>query len=560
MSYQTISVKEAVERVNASANGWFIPHVQRPYVWGSRYEKETYICKLFDSLLRGYPIGGLILWNTERGVPYREFICDYHENTDPKIVDKGLWDRKDKWLVYDGQQRIQTIFSCLRYTFNNKVLVYNLLFDLKNTDSDPNETGFSFMEKNSPLGRGFLRMNELFSQAPKDRRCYRKRTLSLWDDLDESKKDAMEDNLDMLWKVFVERDKKSLAYFPIASSEEVVVNEIFQRLNIGGVTLSQADLLFSQIKGNIRYDFEEQLQAFSRRIYNNTGGYFFDAYSILQLIYLLVKNNIRVDTRKITSKKELAEFNKTWEHLQRPLFDFFTDFIWGQFKINNMAIIPKKMAIFPLIAYLFFIYQKGITFKKLPQKTLLKLKQYFILSQINDWNLQGIIDKFYDIIKQNAVLSEDFPIDKMLEWLNSTKRRNTELFESMFVDYKWFSLKILMPQRVYQFDPDLMGRYKPEIDHIFPSKLENQSSSYYENVDIIWNMQPIKGDINNFKKRHHPKEFLKSKEGEKYICDYDFLPATDLDDSIWDKPLEFIKERGRLMKEYLKKEYRLEIK
>jgi len=560
MSYQTISVKEAVERVNAPVNGWFIPHVQRPYVWGSRYEKEMYICKLFDSLLRGYPVGGLILWNTEREVPYREFICDYHENTDPKIVDKGLWNRMDKWLVYDGQQRIQTIFSCLRYTFNNKVLVYNLLFDLKNTDSDPNETGFSFMEKNSPLCRGFLRMNELFSQDPKDRRHYRKRTLSLWNDLDESKKDATEDNLDMLWKVFVERDKKSLAYFPIASSEEEVVNEIFQRLNIGGVTLSQADLLFSQIKGNIRYDFEEQLQAFSRRIYNNTGGYFFDAYSILQLIYLLVKGNIRVDTRKITSKKELSEFNEIWEHLQRPLFDFFTDFIWGQFKINNTAIIPKKMAIFPLIAYLFFIYQKGITFKKLPQKTLLKLKQYFILSQINDWNLQGIIDKFYDIIKQNAVSSEDFPIDKMLEWLNSTKRRNTELFESVFVDYKWFSLKILMPQRVYQFDPDLMGRFNPEIDHIFPSKLENQSGPYYENVDIIWNMQPIKGDVNNFKKRRHPKEFLKSKEGAKYISDYDFLPAADLNDGIWNKPLEFIKERGKLMKECLRKEYRLEIK
>ncbi len=48
------------------SNGWFLPAVQRPYVWGSRYENELYICKLFDSLLRGYPIGGLIIWNTRR--------------------------------------------------------------------------------------------------------------------------------------------------------------------------------------------------------------------------------------------------------------------------------------------------------------------------------------------------------------------------------------------------------------------------------------------------------------------------------------------------------------
>ena len=48
MSYLTISVKEAVGNINAQNNGWFLPAVQRPYVWGSRYESEKYICKLFD--------------------------------------------------------------------------------------------------------------------------------------------------------------------------------------------------------------------------------------------------------------------------------------------------------------------------------------------------------------------------------------------------------------------------------------------------------------------------------------------------------------------------------
>ena len=37
MGFQTISVKEAVNNINANLNGWFLPAVQRPYVWGSRY-------------------------------------------------------------------------------------------------------------------------------------------------------------------------------------------------------------------------------------------------------------------------------------------------------------------------------------------------------------------------------------------------------------------------------------------------------------------------------------------------------------------------------------------
>jgi len=132
MSYQSISVKETMDHINGDVNGWFLPSVQRPYVWGSRYESELYICKLFDSLLRGYPIGGLILWNTEEEIPYREFMKDYEIDAIPRTVDRGLWNRKDKWLVYDGQQRLQTLYSCLKYTFNNKILVFNLLFKIQN--------------------------------------------------------------------------------------------------------------------------------------------------------------------------------------------------------------------------------------------------------------------------------------------------------------------------------------------------------------------------------------------------------------------------------------------
>ena len=40
MAFQTLSIREAIDRINSDYDDWFLPAVQRPYVWGSRYESE----------------------------------------------------------------------------------------------------------------------------------------------------------------------------------------------------------------------------------------------------------------------------------------------------------------------------------------------------------------------------------------------------------------------------------------------------------------------------------------------------------------------------------------
>ena len=110
MGFQTISVKEAVNNINANSNGWFLPAVQRPYVWGSRYESEKYICKLFDSILNGYPIGTLIVWNTDKEVPYREVLAKKpelaFEEAVRRMLPSGVLGRKQlkNLVVYRGAE------------------------------------------------------------------------------------------------------------------------------------------------------------------------------------------------------------------------------------------------------------------------------------------------------------------------------------------------------------------------------------------------------------------------------------------------------------------------
>lgn len=577
MSYTGISVKEAIININNSVNGWFLPAIQRPYVWGSRHENEIYICKLFDSILKSYPIGGLIIWNTEEEIPYREFMSDYLPNDIPKLVDKGLHGRPDKWLIYDGQQRLQTLYSCLKYTFNEKILVFDLLYDLSN-GNDPEQTGFSFVPKNSNISWNFIRMNELFTKSSDDdKRSYRKSIISRNRNIVDREEELIEINVDVLWDVFVKIETKSLAYFPIKTTNEKVVNEVFERLNTGGMALTLADLLFSKIKGEY-YEFEENLQSCSKNIYNSTGkGYLFNAYNILQLLNLIVKQGVRIDPKKVKIT-EIQEFKTAWDKLEKPLLSFFSDYIFGQFKINNTSIIPRNLALLPIMVYFYEIFAKGFVFKNLTGDNLKKINQYFIKSQINDWNLQSYADNFARIIKENSSSSVglfDFPLQEIETYISTRKLRNIEIYEQSFVGYVWFTLKILTPERMYQFEPDMQGRFNPEIDHIFPSKLNGRTPEYEKAVDIIWNMQPTKGEINGYKTNIHPKEFFTDKAvnkkgdkliGSKYITEYDFLfPADrngqiDFLNEIWEKPIEFINNRKMKMIEFLKNKYDIEFK
>ena len=90
-------------------------------------------------------------------------------------------------------------------------------------------------------------MNEIFVKLEKEKTTFRKEILSkIGDSFD--KEDIVEENIDLVWDIFVKKDTKSIAYFPVESPDETTVNEIFQRLNTGGAPLSQSDLLLSKIK------------------------------------------------------------------------------------------------------------------------------------------------------------------------------------------------------------------------------------------------------------------------------------------------------------------------
>ncbi len=75
-----------------------LPDLQRPFVW-----KDNKVRELFDSMLKGYPIGYIMLW---------ESPTDY-ESKKSTIGDNAKTYMEPKELVIDGQQRLTALVAAM---------------------------------------------------------------------------------------------------------------------------------------------------------------------------------------------------------------------------------------------------------------------------------------------------------------------------------------------------------------------------------------------------------------------------------------------------------------
>lgn len=550
-NYEGISIREAMEKINAKNNGWFLPNIQRQYVWGNRESSEEYICLLVDSLMRGFPIGGLVLWETDEPVPYREFLTDYEVGAVAKIVSKEKWGNH-KFLVYDGQQRLQTLHSILYHRFNGRVLYYNLLFNPAENEID--ETGFFFKNQDEETKDTVIALPELTGKSTSEEKIQIRRRITKNDSLSDIELNLIETNFDRLWSVFVGTELRSIAYFPVRSNTPQAVNEVFRRLNTGGISLTQLEIVLGKIKGQSPY-FEESLWDLTNEIKLATGtpGYSFSAHEIVQLIYLLVFQTTRVDESRVNTGN-VNDLVDMLEWVQTVLPYFFKYFFFEAFRINANWLILRQQAILPILAYFVTLARNGHAWK--PEKIdVSRIRTYFIKSQLCDWNTPTMVTQFSRQVIECATQNMPFPLDEITQ-IAIEKNRTGEVCFYQLEGPLWFSLKILTPGREYLFN-----ERSPQIDHIFPKAMHDDApdaNEYRDTVDVLWNMQPTPAGVNNHKRCKHPITFFNSPAGTPFVKSYDFLP--ELNSKEWENEKNFIAYRKAQMIAFMKKAYDIEIK
>jgi uncharacterized protein with ParB-like and HNH nuclease domain len=114
MPFETpITIRDTIHRIHSRE--YLLPGIQREFVW-----EPDQICRLFDSLVRGYPIGSFLFWRVteEHKTDYRfyEFLGDYHEHNSRHNPKATLLPAGGLTAVLDGQQRLTSLYIGLMGT------------------------------------------------------------------------------------------------------------------------------------------------------------------------------------------------------------------------------------------------------------------------------------------------------------------------------------------------------------------------------------------------------------------------------------------------------------
>ena len=119
MAFQTpITISKALGSIERRE--YVLPAIQREFVWW-----PDQIERLFDSLMRGYPIGSFLFWIVRRGsaeqYKFYDFMLDYHERDNAHCASVGAVNRDEITAVLDGQQRLTALNIGLRGSYAYKL-------------------------------------------------------------------------------------------------------------------------------------------------------------------------------------------------------------------------------------------------------------------------------------------------------------------------------------------------------------------------------------------------------------------------------------------------------
>lgn len=572
MAFQTpITIREAVN--NIAQRKYVLPAIQRELVWTT-----SQIERLFDSLMRDYPVGSFLFWYVERhrtkDYEFYEFIKNYHERKNRHNRKADVDSNNDIIAILDGQQRLTSMYIGLKgsyaykeprkrwdndLAFPERKLYLNLLDKSREDDL---EYDFRFLTANEAQQSNsntywfrvgdildfkeeyeindYLINNGLFA-GDKEKSQFANRTLF--------KLYAVVNNNPVI-NYFLERDE----------SLDKVLN-IFIRVNSGGTPLSYSDLLLSIATAQWQYrDAREEITSFVEEINNTGDGFRFDKDFVLKTC--LVLSDIPDIAFKVDNfnKANMLEIEENWEAISQAIrlsvilvshYGYSRDTL-----TSNNALIP--------IAY--YLLRKG-----LPHNFDLSSAYRDDREKIQRWLILSLLKRAFSgqpdtvLRPTRQVLAQNystFPLDELIErFRGSTKSLvfNEDELRNLFFyrygeSYTFSTLALLYPT--------LDFRNKFHMDHIYPRSLftrhkllrrgipESKLESYLSEFDNLANLQLLEGVPNQQKSDMDFKEWLyKAHPSEQERNDYmrkHYIPNVELSFDNFD---QFIEERKKLMSE-----------
>ncbi len=551
------SIKDVVDELNAR---YFLPDIQREYVWLKKADEKK-IEQLFDSILRGYPIGSFLFWKLQKediakdesdsdklNFQLYQFITNYDERKphNEKMRIEQIR-RDDLYIVLDGQQRLTSLYIGLKGTrtlkkknakinnpnaYEEKRLYLNLKYQ-PNMDNPEDNYQFEFHAKTPENDKehwwfkvgDILELESVWNYACKNR--IEGNALDLLEKLNKAF------HTDQLISFFEEKEKNL----------NKVLN-IFIRVNSGGEKLSYSDLLMSiltaSFSSDIREKMNELVDALKDKGFPNVGK-----DQVLKTCLLLIGKDTTFELKNF-NKKNIKEIEENWEKI--------TESIYNAAKLlKNFGYVGYLGSAYILssLAYFYFLNLKmDDNDKKQALKFVRNAQITSYFSSTTDTKLSTIA---HNIKEARTFEAFNHNLAKHQTWpLKITNDAIEDMIYSSSDARVLPILQILYPNLNYETTTF-------HIDHIYPKSKFNEKNKkldkdFYKCGNHLYNLQLLEGKENSAKKDKDPEVWLKEEYKDDQAIE-EYKKRNYIDPTLkleWENIKEFRKTREKAIIEKLK--------
>ncbi|MDJ0772629.1 MAG: DUF262 domain-containing protein [Mastigocoleus sp. MO_167.B18] len=526
--------------------GFWLPNIQRPFVWS-----EEQIERLFDSIMREYPISTLLVWRTNAKIKCRKFIDHYKQSL--KLFDFYIPENnRTKLLVLDGQQRLQSMFIGLKGSYEKKELFFNVL---SGNIVAPEDIRYHFKFLNSDTAQfPWIKLkNIIFNYETFDEIAE-----TIIEDsgakLTNNDKKHIRKNIANIVKQFCTVDFLTYQELDSVDNPELYqeddVVEIFIRANSGGTQLGKSDLLFSLLTSDWD-DADEKLQHLIDEL--NRSGYSFTRDFILKTCITLLDRGAQYNVKKFRNGETKQEIIKNWDNIANAIKDV-KDFLLGKTFLRTDKAVPSYLALIPII---YFRYHYPKKWSRVEQLDTYILRTF--ISGAFSGNPDRLIDKLTRKIKE----TENFDVKQLFSVIRADGR-NLDITQHSIITQHYSSKYIHLYFNLWYQGFNYYPAYEanlPQIDHIFPQSLLRKvktinPTTSYKNIlkykqferDQIANCMLLTAKENGAggKKDMPPEDWFRNKD-DNYL-DLHLIPK---DPDLWklDNYEQFIEARKKLILE-----------
>lgn len=570
-----ITIAQAIERIHR--NEYLLPAFQRDFVWSAEQ-----IEKLFDSLMKGYPISSMLFWKVKGGTKtdfrFYKFLSafiQYHRICNDPIPTDNI---NDFYAILDGQQRLTSLYIglCGSYAYKDyrkrwdysesnfptRHLYLNISRKYTQEESD-REFIFSFVDKN------ISKEKDLFIDKSSEKWFRVGKILALHQDYNYGIDEFAEDNnidkeskrlLRLLDNVI--HTKLNINFYEEDEQKPDKAVNIFIRINSGGTALSFSDILMSIAIANCKQmDAKTEIKNLVEHI-RSKGFNISHDFILKSFLYLYHKDVRSLITSFNLSFIELVENN--WTRIRDAVSNLFD--LLRSFGLTDFTMTSYNAAM-PILYYLYHkdIYQDF--YKKMGNREDCEIIKKWLFSILLRRAFGASADsvlaqsrRAYTTDITGCYIKETVTLFPAAE-INSEIKKLSDVGDDFIED-------LLYSQKDSRYSFPILAMLYPNLDyrnnnfhqdHLHPASayndLEEKDKEKYgwQVYNSILNLQMLDANENDSKNAKPLDKWVseqtRNKDMQKFMEDH-LIPDTDLSLSNFS---DFVEKRKTILVQRIKK-------